>query len=274
MPDIQKGGEYLTRWIRQQQTVLTIGLDSDVSKIPSILKGDILAFNKTIIEATKDLCVSYKINFAFYESLGLKGWEILEQTIQAIPDTHLIIADAKRGDIGNTSEMYARAIFDHLGCDAITVSPYMGRDSVQPFYRDGKWVIILALTSNTGSQDIQQLELADGKKVYQQVMETTSQWGNANNTMYVIGATHPEEIGRIRSAYPDHFFLVPGLGAQGGDLDAICKVGLNSTGGLLINASRSIIYAGLGSDFADKAREEAIRMNSIMQPHLQESMAG
>ncbi len=233
-----------------------------------MLNGDVLAFNKAIIEATSDLSVAYKINFAFYESLGVKGWDILEKTIQLIPSSHLIIADAKRGDIGNTSEMYARAIYDHLGCDAITVSPYMGRDSVEPFYRDGKWVIILALTSNAGSNDFQQLEMNDGKKVFQHVMETSSSWGSPDNTMYVIGATHPDDMKQIRDQYPDHFFLVPGIGAQGGDLDAICAAGLNQRGGLLINASRSIIYASHGSDFADKAREEAVSMNMKLKPHL------
>ena len=272
MPELRKDGTYLSGWIQQQQTVLTIGLDTDVTKIPAILKGDLLAFNKAIIEATHDLCISYKINFAFYESLGVKGWDILEKTVEAIPSTHIIIADAKRGDIGNTSEMYARAIYDHLGCDAITVSPYMGRDSVQPFYRDGKWVIILALTSNVGSNDFQQLEMKDGKKVYQQVMETSSSWGTADNTMYVIGATHPEDMRKIRQQYPDHFFLVPGIGAQGGDLDAICEAGLNSRGGLLINASRSVIYAGTGSDFAVHARTEAGKMNAALKPHLSQHL--
>ena len=264
----EKSAEYLSQFINQQKTVLTIGLDTDPSKLPASVGGDILAFNKAIIDATKDLCVSYKLNFAFYESLGVKGWEILEKTIQHIPSTHLIIADAKRGDIGNTSEMYAKAVFDHLGCDAITVSPYMGRDSVQPFYREGKWVIILALTSNAGSDDFQQKELAGGKKLYEEVMEKTSQWGSADDTMYVIGATHPGELKKIRGKYPDHFFLVPGVGAQGGDIDEICKAGLNSRGGLLINASRSILYAGGGDDFSDKAREEAIRLNQRISGHL------
>src|SRR5688500_16666307 len=208
MPENIKSGDYLTRFIRTQQTVLTIGLDTSVSKLPQCVHGDVLAFNKAIIDATKDLCVSYKVNFAFYESIGVKGWEILEKTIQAIPSTHFIIADAKRGDIGNTSDMYAKAVFDHLGCDAITVSPYMGRDSVKPFYREGKWVIILALTSNEGSDDFQQKDLADGRKVYEEVMETSSQWGTADNTMYVVGATHPEELKKIRARYPDHFLHV------------------------------------------------------------------
>ncbi len=263
-----KSREYLARFISQRQTMLTVGLDTDSAKIPSILNGDVLAFNKEIIAATHDLCVSYKLNFAFYESLGALGWDILAKTIELIPPTHLIIADAKRGDIGNTSEMYARAVYDLLGCDAITVSPYMGSDSVKPFYKDGKWVIILALTSNEGSVDFQQQELKSGKKLHQQVMETSSRWGSADNTMYVLGATHPSEIKSIREEYPEHFFLVPGVGAQGGDLDAICESGMNQQGGLLINASRSILYAGHGSDFAEKGRHEAERLNKIMNKYF------
>lgn len=263
-----KSRGYLAQWIKDRQTVLTIGLDSDPTKIPSSLKGDVLAFNKEIISSTQDLCIAYKINFAFYESLGAKGWDVLEKTIQHIPDTHLIIADAKRGDIGNTSEMYARAVYDHLGCDAITISPYMGSDSVKPFFREGKWVIILALTSNEGSADFQQKTLQNGKRLFEEVMLASSKWGSADNTMYVLGATHPEEIKSIRQNYPEHFFLVPGIGAQGGDLEAICKAGLNQHGGLLINASRSILYASNGYDFAIKANEEAERLNKIIKPFL------
>jgi len=272
MPDILKTREHLVQFIKERQTVLTIGLDTDAKKLPSTIGSDVLDFNKAIIEATHEQCVSYKLNFAFYESLGSAGWSILEKTIQLIPSTHLIIADAKRGDIGNTSEMYARAIYDMLGCDAITVSPYMGSDSVRPFYRDGKWVIILALTSNEGSNDFQQKELADGKKLYEEVMDISSKWGSADDTMFVLGATHPSDVKKIRSNFPDHFFLVPGIGAQGGDLDAICEAGLNRDGGLLINASRSILYAGKGNDFAEKAREEANRMNKLIKPHLEKAM--
>ncbi len=268
MPEILKTREYLAQQIRQRKTVLTIGLDTDSTKLPSIVNHDVLAFNKAIIDATHDLCIAYKLNFAFYESLGAKGWDILEKTIQLIPSTHLIIADAKRGDIGNTSEMYAKAIYDLLGCDAITVSPYMGSDSVKPFYRKGKWVIILALTSNEGSSDFQQKKLTGGNKLYEEVMEVTSKWGSADDTMYVLGATHPSEIKLIRNKYPDHFFLVPGIGAQGGDLEAICNAGLNQQGGLLINASRSILYASKGSDFAEKAREEALKLNKSIQQQL------
>ncbi len=268
MPDLPKAGDYLAQLISERKTLLAIGLDTDISKLPSILSSDVLEFNRMIIEATHDVCIAYKLNFAFYESLGSKGWDILEKTIRMIPPEHLVIADAKRGDIGNTSEMYARAIYDLLGCDAITVSPYMGSDSVKPFYREGKWVIILALTSNTGSDDFQKKELASGEKLFEEVMRTTSTWGNADNTMYVVGATHPSELKNIRETYPDHFFLVPGVGAQGGDIDAICEAGLNSRGGLLINASRSILYASSGSDFVERAREEALKINAGIRPHL------
>jgi orotidine-5'-phosphate decarboxylase len=267
-----KSAEYLAQFIRQQQTVLTIGLDTDVNKIPSFLGGDMLSFTQEIIEATKEQCVAYKLNFAFYESQGARGWDILAKTIQSIPSTHFIIADAKRGDIGNTSEMYARAVFDLLGCDAITVSPYMGRDSVKPFMRPGKWIIILALTSNEGSSDFQQMELVNGKKLYEEVMYSSSQWGSADNIMYVLGATHPSVIRSIRDSYPDHFFLVPGIGAQGGDLEEICKAGLNKRGGLLINASRSILFAGKEKDFGEKAAEEARRLNQVIKPYVVDAM--
>jgi orotidine-5'-phosphate decarboxylase len=269
MPDLLKDKSFLTGLIRERKTVLTIGLDTAPEKLPSILHSDILGFNKAIIDATRDLCVAYKPNFAFYEAHGTKGWDILEKTIAYIGDDHFIIADAKRGDIGNTSAMYAKAIFDEMGCDAITVSPYMGADSVKPFYREGKWVIVLALTSNEGSSDFQKRELAGGKKLYEEVMHTVSGWGNADNTMFVIGATHPSEVESCRNKYPDHFFLIPGVGAQGGDLDAICKAGLTPDGGLLINASRSILYASQGSDFAEQASAEAMKLNEVIRPHLE-----
>lgn len=268
MTKLTKDKNYLASLIRDRQTVLTVGLDTDIKRLPAVINSDILAFNKTIIEATRDVCVSYKINFAFYESLGLKGWEILEKTIDFIGEQHFIIADAKRGDIGNTSEMYARAVFDHLGCDAITVNPYMGADSVKPFLREGKWVILLAYTSNEGSHDFQKLKLENGQKLYEKVMETTSSYGDAGNMMYVVGATHPEELKQIRSTYPDHYFLIPGIGAQGGDLEAVLQAGLNKEGGLLINASRSILYASAGPDFAEKGRAEAERMNHVIRKYL------
>ncbi len=257
MPDTIKDKNYLTRLIRERRTMLTVGLDTDIRRLPPIVKGDALVFNEAIIDATRDVCIAYKLNFAFYEALGLKGWELLEKTIHYIGTGHFIIADAKRGDIGNTSSMYAQAVFDQLGCDAITVNPYMGHDSVTPFRGDGKWVILLALTSNPGSADFQRLTLENGKRVYEEVMAKTSRWGSAEDTMYVIGATHPQELAACRQRYPDHFFLIPGVGAQGGDLQAVLTAGSNAEGGLLINASRSILYAGAGSDFAEKARGEA-----------------
>jgi orotidine-5'-phosphate decarboxylase len=272
MPDIYKDIPFLRFRILSRKTLLTVGLDTAADKLPPSVHGDILSFNKAIIDATRASCIAYKPNFAFYEKLGTKGWQILEETIAYIGDDHLIIADAKRGDIGNTSEMYAQAVFAALQCDAITVNPYMGKDCVQPFYADGKWVIILALTSNQGSLDFQQLTLSNGKKLYQEVMDKTSTWGHAGNTMYVLGATHPSEVAECRRRFPEHFFLIPGIGAQGGDLDAICAAGINANGGLLINASRSILYAGNGADFADKAYVEAERLNQIIRPHLEASM--
>jgi orotidine-5'-phosphate decarboxylase len=263
-----KDRRFLTRVIQERLSLLTVGLDADTTKLPSVVNGDVLAFNKAIIDATREECIAYKPNFAFYESLGAKGWSILEETIAYIGDQHFIIADAKRGDIGNTSAMYAKAVFDQLGCDAITVNPYMGEDCVTPFYKDGKWVIVLALTSNHGSSDFQQITLQGGFKLYQKVMQTTATWGDAGNTMFVLGATHPSDILECRNAFPDHFFLIPGIGAQGGDLEAICTAGLNKEGGLLINASRSILYASAGSDFAEKARLEAIHLNQAIKPHL------
>jgi orotidine-5'-phosphate decarboxylase len=268
MPELIKDKAYLSALIQERTTVLTIGLDTDIQKIPSFLKSDVLAFNKAIIDTTRDVCIAYKPNFAFYESMGTKGWDILEKTITYIGDQHFIIADAKRGDIGNTSTMYAKAILDQLGCDAITVNPYMGRDCVKPFYLKDKWVIILALTSNEGNDDFQKRELANGQKLYEEVMQTSSSWGDDTNTMFVLGATHPSDVQACREKYPDHFFLIPGVGAQGGDLDAICAAGLNHDGGLLINASRSILYASSDTDFAEKAREEAININEVIKPHL------
>ena len=269
MSDNTSNRQFLHQLILERSSVLTVGLDTDVQKLPPIVNGDMLAFNKAIIDATRDLCIAYKINFAFYEAIGMAGWRIMEETIAYIGDQHLIIADAKRGDIGNTSAMYARAVFDHLGCDAITVNPYMGKDCVTPFLRDDKWVILLALTSNAGSADFQKQKLDSGELLYQSVMKKTAGWGNANNTMYVLGATHPDEIATCRRMYPDHFFLIPGVGAQGGDLEAILDVGLNQYGGLLINASRSILYAGTEADFAVKAREEALKLQGIMKNKMQ-----
>lgn len=272
MPEQMKDKSFLRDIISARKTVLTIGLDTDSTKLPPVVNGDILSFNKAIIDSTRDACIAYKPNFAFYESLGSKGWMILEETINYIGDRHFIIGDAKRGDIGNTSAMYATAVFDQMGCDAITVNPYMGEDCVTPFYKDGKWVVILALTSNHGSSDFQQITLNGGKKLYQKVMQTASNWGTSDNTMFVLGATHPSEIQECRDEFPDHFFLIPGVGAQGGDLDAICTAGLNKDGGLFINASRSILYASNQSDFAEMAHAEAVALNNIIRPHLEGKM--
>ncbi len=269
MPETLKDKAFLIQRIKEVNSLLCIGLDTAVSKLPISVHQDVLTFNKAIIDATREECIAYKPNFAFYEALGPKGWELLQHTIEYIGDQHLIIADAKRGDIGNTSAMYAKAIFDEMGCDAITVNPYMGEDCVSPFYKVGKWVIILALTSNQGSHDFQKQTLHNGSKLYQEVMQTTAAWGSANDTMYVLGATHPSEVEACRKTFPDHFFLIPGIGAQGGDLDAICEAGMNAEGGLLINASRSILYADSGVDFAKAAQKEASRMNALIRPHLQ-----
>lgn len=272
VPDMPRDLAFLVDAIRARRSVLVVGLDTDPLRIPPGLQGDMLAFNQAVIAATRDTCVAYKLNFAFYEAQGMEGWRCLEETIRYIGHDHLIIADAKRGDIGNTSEMYARAVFDHLGCDAITVSPYMGHDSVTPFLRQGKFVIVLALTSNAGSADFQLSTLADGRKVYEQVLDVTSKWGGPESLMYVVGATHPTDIEAIRQRLPEHFLLVPGIGAQGGDLEAVLRAGLNARGGLLINASRSILYAGSGPDHARLARVEAQRLQSIMAPYVDQAL--
>lgn len=256
-------------FIRQQQSYLCVGLDTDLNKIPSFLldfDDPVFEFNKRIIDATADLCVAYKPNLAFYEVLGSKGWAALEKTINYIPDTHLVIADAKRGDIGNTSNYYAKAFFESLGADAITVAPYMGSDSVQPFLGfPGKWVIVLALTSNKGSMDFQMDKLIDDTPLYEKVMNSCQSWAGPDELMFVVGATHPEQFSRIREICPDHFLLIPGVGAQGGDLEAISRVALNDHCGVLVNASRSIIYAGSGEDFDQKAREAAKELQSAMK---------
>ncbi|MBB4078086.1 orotidine-5'-phosphate decarboxylase [Lewinella aquimaris] len=235
----------LVQRIRSKRSFLCVGLDPDVSRIPERFSGDVLAFNRWIIDQTRDLCVAYKPNTAFYEALGLEGTRILKQTIAYIGNNHLIIADAKRGDIGNTSRYYARFAFDTLGADAITVAPYMGADSVQPFLEEaGKWTILLALTSNSGSSDFQHALQGDtGQPLYERVMRTAMEWGSTDNLMFVCGATRAERFGDLRRIAPDHFFLVPGIGAQGGDLAAVCTFGLNDECGLLVNSSRGILYA-------------------------------
>lgn len=266
--------EELFKNIQKKKSFLCVGLDTDIQKIPKFLldsEDPIFAFNKRIIDATKDYCVSYKPNTAFYEAMGAKGWETLEKTLDYIPKDCFTIADAKRGDIGNTSGLYARAFFEELGADSVTVAPYMGEDSVTPFLAyPGKWTIVLALTSNQGALDFQTQELKEsGDFLFQKVLKKTSQWGTADNMMYVVGATRAHELEKVRAIVPDNFLLIPGVGAQGGSMSDVFQYGANAQCGLLINASRSIIYASNGEDFADKAREEAQKMQAEMEILLQ-----
>ncbi len=260
----------LVEQIRKKNSFLCIGLDVDLTKIPSHLlssEDPIFEFNKAIIEATHDLCVSYKPNTAFYEAYGIKGWQSLQKTINFINQNYpeiFTIADAKRGDIGNTSSMYAKAFLEDLNFDSVTVAPYMGKDSVEPFLAfENKHTILLALTSNEGAFDFQTQKI-EGIEVYKQVLETSKTWKNSKNLMYVVGATNAEYFTEIRKIVPDSFLLVPGVGAQGGSLSEVCKYGINPNVGLLINSSRGIIYATNGTDFAEKAREEALKMQQEM----------
>lgn len=263
--------------IQRKKSFLCVGLDTDINKIPEFLFDDIedaiFAFNKAIIDATADLCVAYKPNLAFYESLGIQGWESLERTVEYIRETYpdqFIIADAKRGDIGNTSSMYARTFFGNMYFDAVTVAPYMGEDSVTPFlsYED-KWVILLALTSNQGASDFQYIkDMETGERLFEKVLKTSKQWGDEENMMYVVGATKAEMLTEIRQIVPNHFLLVPGVGAQGGSLQEVAKYGLNSNCGLLVNSSRQIIYASSEKDFADAARLEAYKVQQEMEDIL------
>ena len=230
----------------------------------------IYEFNKAIIDATADLCVAYKPNLAFYESLGLQGWDVLERTVEYIRSNYpdqFIIADAKRGDIGNTSAMYASTFFGNMDVDSVTVAPYMGADSVTPFLTyEGKWVTLLALTSNKGAFDFQFVRDAEtGERLFEKVLKTSLEWGNDENMMYVVGATKAEMLTDVRAIVPEHFLLVPGVGAQGGSLEEVCKYGLNSTCGLLVNSSRQIIYASSEADYADAARREAAKVQSEME---------
>ncbi len=258
--------------IMQKGSYLCVGLDTDMSRIPKHLLGEkdpILEFNRQIINATKDLCVAYKPNVAFYEAQGSRGWRSLERTMDLIPESHFTIADAKRGDIGNTSRMYAKAFFENMNFDAVTVAPYMGIDSVAPFLEfENKWVILLALTSNKGSKDFQFTLQEKEQPLYEKVMRIAKQWGNEENLMFVTGATQSAHIDKIREIAPDHFLLVPGVGAQGGSLQAVSMNGLNGHGGLLVNSSRGIIYAGDGEDFAVKAREAALAIKKEMSALL------
>ncbi|MBL0066339.1 MAG: orotidine-5'-phosphate decarboxylase [Bacteroidetes bacterium] len=273
--------EELYQQIIKKSSYLCIGLDTDITRIPSFLlkeEDPVYEFNKRIIEATKEFCVAYKPNLAFYESLGPKGLISLEKTMNLIPDNIFTIADAKRGDIGNTSEMYARTFYDYFHFDSVTVAPYMGKDSVTPFLREGKWVILLALTSNAGSMDFQLSEISSpvtGKeeKLYEHVLRTSQKWADADNMMYVVGATHPDLLSSIRKIVPDHFLLVPGVGAQGGNLQEVSAAGMNKQCGLLVNSSRQIIYASNGADFADAARAEASKTRDEMKIILEKYFA-
>lgn len=267
MNDISRSD--LSAQIKQKKSFLCVGLDTDINRLPTPFDKtpeSVVAFNWEIIKATYDVAVSYKINLAFYEAMGAAGWECLKKTISLIPPHLLVIADAKRGDIGNTAALYARAMFDDLKVHAVTLSPYMGKDSITPFldYK-GKWSILLGLTSNEGSKDFQMQKMDDGRMLYEHVLETSATWGNENNTMYVVGATQASSFKSIRKIIPNHFLLVPGVGAQAGDMAEVIKNGSTQDGGLLINASRSILYAGNGKDFAQKAREEALRLKKQME---------
>jgi len=257
----------LVREIHRKRSCLCIGLDTDPDRIPTHLHDfadPVFEFNKQIIDATHDLCVAYKPNIAFYEARGAAGWESLAKTLDYIPQSHFTIADAKRGDIGNTSRLYARAFFETLSFDALTVAPYMGADSVAPFLEfEDKWVILLALTSNSGSADFQMTPQEDGQPLYEKVMRRAMQWGAPDNLMFVVGATHPEKFSQIRRIAPEHFLLVPGLGAQGGNWEAIQRYGANEDVGLLVNASRGVIYAGTGEGFAAEARRAAAQMVKV-----------
>jgi len=266
----------LIQQIKTKRSFLCVGLDTDIDKVPRHLldhEDPVFEFNRQIIEATRDLCVAYKPNIAFYECRGLAGWRSLQKTWAALPKDCLSIADAKRGDIGNTAKMYAKAFFDletsGLGFDALTIAPYMGHDSVQPFLDfDGKWSIVLALTSNAGGLDFQTHRDMQGTQLFERVIDKTNGWGTIDNLMYVVGATRGEAFTAIRKLAPDHFLLVPGVGAQGGSLKEVCRYGMNNDCGLLVNATRSIIYASNGEDFAERARAEALVLQREMEQEL------
>ncbi|WP_066839599.1 orotidine-5'-phosphate decarboxylase [Rufibacter ruber] len=269
--------QQLFEQIQRKRSYLCIGLDTDIKKIPQHLlqhEDPLFEFNRQIIEATADLCVAYKPNIAFYEAHGPKGWVSLQKTLDVIPQDIFTIADAKRGDIGNTSELYARAFFDQMNFDSLTVAPYMGVDSVTPFLNfPNKWVILLALTSNPGHEDFQLLSVvSEGKSyfLFEKVLLNSQEWGSAENMMYVVGATRCDYVERIRELVPDHFLLVPGVGAQGGSLEEISKYGMNKECGLLVNSARQIIYASSGEDFAEKAREAALQVQQEMDRYLNE----
>jgi orotidine-5'-phosphate decarboxylase len=258
--------------IRHKRTFLCIGLDTDINKIPKYLldcDDPVFEFNKQIIDSTKDLCVAYKLNTAFYESNGIKGWESLIKTLDYIPKNIFTIADAKRGDIGNTSKMYAETFFKTISFDSVTVNPYMGSDSVKPFLNfDSKWVILLALTSNQGSMDFQNILDNENIPLYKNVIETSKNWGSEDNMMFVVGATKAAALAEIRKIIPNHFLLVPGVGAQGGSLKDVVENGMNHDCGLLINSSRSIIYSANDSGFASSARKSALKIKKEMEDFL------
>lgn len=260
----------LVNQIKTKKSFLCVGLDTDINKIPKHLlelEDPIFEFNKQIIDATKDYCVAYKPNIAFYESIGVDGWNSLQKTINYIPENIFTIADAKRGDIGNTSKMYAKTFFDTYNFDSVTVAPYMGEDSVTPFLEfENKWVILLALTSNIGGSDFQLL--GNDEKLFESVVRKSQQWASHEKLMFVVGATRGETIGEVRKIAPKNFFLVPGIGAQGGSLEDVCKFGLTDDCGLLVNSSREIIYASSGEDFAEKAAEKAQAWQEKMSTYL------
>lgn len=267
--------EELYKNIVRKQSFLAVGLDTDIRKIPEFLKtkdDPIFEFNKAIIDATQKYCIAYKPNLAFYEQNGPKGMISFEKTVKYIKDNYpdqFIIADAKRGDIGNTSKMYADAFFDTYGVDAVTLSPYMGLDTASPFLeKDGKWLIVLALTSNKSSMDFEQQVMQNGDKLYELVLKSSSSWGTKDNMMYVVGATKAEALADIRKIVPDHFLLVPGIGAQGGSLEDVVKYGMNDKCGLIVNSSRAIIYASNGPDFAEAAATEAQKVQQKMKSLL------
>lgn len=265
--------QQLIQQINEKKNYLCVGLDTDRSKIPNHLQhrpNAVVEFNKAIIDATKDYCVSYKINTAFYEAMGAKGWEAMEETVNYIPATHLKIADAKRGDIGNTSSQYAKAFFETLKFDAITVAPYMGEDSIRPFLEyENKWTIVLGLTSNKGAADFELLKTENEVFIYEKVITTVAKWGTEDNLMFVAGATKAEEFAHIRQLIPNHFLLVPGVGFQGGSLADVSKYGMSKDCGLLINASRAIIYAGEKENFAEEAMAIAQQYQVEMATYLQ-----
>src|SRR5579871_6810344 len=261
----------LVHQIRSKKSYLCVGLDTDITKIPKHLlsfQDPVFEFNKQIIDATKDLCVSYKINTAFYEALGLKGWEAMQKTVEYIPSTHFKIADAKRGDIGNTSMQYAKAFFEAMNFDAITVAPYMGEDSVKPFLEyKNKWAIVLGLTSNAGAKDFE-LQKSGDELLYEKVLKTVSRWGTTENLMFVIGATQSSQFEKIRQLSPDHFYLVPGVGAQGGSLKEISEKAITKDCGILVNVSRDIIYSSDKEDFIERAAIKALQYHQEMMIYV------